>query len=195
MKQLVVDFINECIQAQTPPALQAGRLVVPITARLQAKLQENISGSPIEALEFAEDGFNLSICKSLPLIGKTTFTIKIRAFTIWRTGRTVTVRFRLDSYKFLKYALPLLTDRLASAQLALNITENFWTIDVSQKVAGLFTKPWQDAEELKPVLEILFLCTGVGITLQGPSIVIKPQLKLTGSQKQILLDFIEAVTT
>ena len=195
MKQLLVDFINECIQAQTPLALQAGKLVVPLTARLQAKLQESFRGSPIRAIQPTADGFNLIISKKLPLIGAVDFTIKFREFAVRRAGRIATVRFRLDSYKFLKYALPLLTGKLERERLALNIVDNFWTIDVSEKVAGLFAKPWQDAEELKPFLEILFLCTGVAVTMQESSLIIKPQLKLTTSQKQIMLDFIESATT
>ncbi|MFA6075927.1 MAG: hypothetical protein WCV63_08780 [Negativicutes bacterium] len=192
MRQLLVGFIKECIQTQTRLSLQSGSLIVPLTAPMRAMLQNKLAGSSVKSVGFITDGFDITVSRRFPIIGELDFTLKFRAFEIRRDGGDVKIRFRLDSYKFIKYVLPLLTSKLESNQMAIAVENNCWTIDVGQKVVGMFKQPWQDAEELKPFVEKLFFSTAVTVSMLNNSIVIKPRLRLDAEKKQILLDFIES---
>ena len=194
MKQLLIGFIQECIQAQTCLSLQTGKIIIPITDQIRAQLQKKLAGKPLKSIEFIDDGFDVIVSKSILVIGSVDFRIKFREFVIHRDGGIVKIHFRLDSYKIVKYLLPLLTTKLADNKLAITSENNRWTIDVSRKVAGMFEKSWNEAEELKADFKKIFFCTAISVNLSGNNLVIKPKLKLTVSQKQILLDFIESTT-
>ncbi|MEI6286622.1 MAG: hypothetical protein WCP79_09000 [Bacillota bacterium] len=194
MKQLLIGFVQECIQAQTSLSLQSGKIILPLTPSMREKLQAKLAGKPIKAIEFIADGFDVIVSKSIPVIGEVDFRIKFRAFAIQRDGGVVKIHFRLDSYKIVKYLLPLLTNKLEDNNLAISIESNCWTIDISRKVAGIFEKSWGEAEELKVYVEKMFFSTAISVTLRDNNLIIMPKLKLNACQKQILLDFIESTT-
>ena len=194
MKEMLVKYAVDIIDAQSAGSISQGKIIAPLTPELLRAIADKLRNSPVQSLDVIADGLDIRIKKSLPIIGAVCIKICIRTLVIHRDGSAITLRFRLDSHRYFKYLVYLLDSKLTASQLAVEISDNIWTIDISRKAAGLFGKSWGAAEILKPYVEKMFLSTAIKVHLEDQKIVFQPLLKLSDNQKGVLLDFVNAAT-